>query len=246
MAHKRSRATILLAGMPSLLLIGLLAAMALAYNWGAGPDPQLAQAAAADQKPAPGPETIVYTEEDMHHCDVGLDDVHNPPRFENYPAQRSIAQPTRPLLNNRLARAYRTVLRDGVAQGPNFAGNATIVTWGCGSSCHRWAIVDDRTGRVYAPPAEVDMMFGPSNFRDVGLHYQPDSRLLVVVGPTLWADPPGHRAEQWHEGATYLEWTGRSLRMLRAVSVDDLCAEHRGRLVAWRQTEPRHPLNSSL
>ena len=246
MAEGRSPATILLATVPSLLLIGLTAAMVLAFGWRGDPELQPALVAAADHKPAPGPETIVYTEEDMHHCDVGLDDVHNPPRFADYPAERSIAHPARPLLNNRLARAYRTVLRDGVAEGPNFAGNATIVTWGCGSSCRRWAIVDDRTGRVYAPPAEIDMMFGPSYFRDVGLHYQPGSRLLVVVGPTLWANSPRRRADQWHEGATYLEWTGHSLRMLRAVSVEHLCAEHRDRLVAWRQAVPRQSLNSSL
>ena len=246
MAGTESRNSIFFVALPSLLLVALMAAMIAAYDWLADPEQQAAQVAAADQKPAPGPETLVYTEEDMHHCDVGLDDVHSPPRFEEYPVRRSIAQPAWPLLNNRLARQFRTVLRDGVAGGPNFAGDATIVGWGCGSSCNAWAIVDGRTGRVYAPPGEIETMFGPSYFRDAGLHYQPNSRLLVLLGPTIWSNASSYRPDQWHEGATYLEWTGRSLRLVRTISVDALCAEHPDRLVAWHQAEPRHPLNSSL
>src|ERR1043166_4383353 len=126
--ESRSRHDLILIALPSLLLAGLMAALVEVYGWRTEPQPQLAQAA-DDPKPVPGPETLVYTEADMHHCDVGLDDVHDPPRFEDYPARRSISHPTRPLLNNHLAREFRTVLRDGVAEGPNFAGDATIVRW---------------------------------------------------------------------------------------------------------------------
>ena len=229
MADKASRNRLFLISLLSLFLVSVMAAMIGFYGWGTDPDPQLAQVT-DDPKPAPGPSTIVYTEQDMQHCDVRLDDIPDRPRFEDYPALRSVSHPAPPLLNNRLARRYRTVLRDTVTQGPDFAGSATIVQWGCGSSCHEWAVVDGRTGRVYAPPAEIEMMFGPSYFRDAGLHYQPNSRLLVVVGPTIWRQ--GRSAEQWHEGATFFEWTGRSLRLLREVSADDLCAQHRGRLLA--------------
>ena len=47
---------------------------------------------------------------------------------------------------------YRTQLRRQAAQGPDFAGHYRIATWGCGSSCAAFAIVDSESGRVYFPP----------------------------------------------------------------------------------------------
>ena len=231
MAEKAPRYSWFLIPLPSLLLVSLIALMISAYGWRVDPEPRYV-ASPRDQKSAPGPHTIVYTEGDIQHCDVRLEDIPDRPKFEDYPARRSISQAAQPLLNSRLARQFRTVLRDGVAQGPDFAGDSTIVEWGCGSSCHSWAIVEGRTGRVHAPPGDVQMTFGPSYFRDAGLYYQPNSRLLVVVGTSLWSSRPNRRADQWHDGATFLEWTGQSLRLLRAVTAEDLCAQHRGRLLA--------------
>jgi len=34
--------------------------------------------------------------------------------------------------------------------GPNFAGQFTLVRWGCGSSCIMYAVVSAKTGRVYS------------------------------------------------------------------------------------------------
>lgn len=227
MAANESRNSIFLIAVPSLLLVGLMAVMGAADNWRAEPEPQpVLLVAAQDQSVVPGPEWYEGTDADKDHCDVSLTDVRHAPRFEDYPAHRSISRPVQPMLNNALAREFRTVLRQGITDGPDFAGDATIVRWGCGSSCYRWAIVDDRTGRVYAPPGEIGMMFGPSYFSDAGLHYRPDSRLLVVAGPTLWPDPRSPTGGQWYEGASYLEWTGRSLRTVRIVPVADLCAQH--------------------
>jgi hypothetical protein len=44
---------------------------------------------------------------------------------------------------------YQTRLREGAKKGPNFAGYFTLVSWGCGSSCQEWAVIDARTGRVF-------------------------------------------------------------------------------------------------
>jgi hypothetical protein len=46
------------------------------------------------------------------------------------------------------ARRFRTVLSHGAAAGPNFADHYTIVSWGCGSPCVEWVILDAATGRV--------------------------------------------------------------------------------------------------
>jgi len=45
------------------------------------------------------------------------------------------------------ARTFRTLITEGAKNGPNFAGNYTIVTWGCGSGCQSSAILDARTGK---------------------------------------------------------------------------------------------------
>jgi hypothetical protein len=112
-------------------------------------------------------------------------------------------------LLTRQARTYRTVLREGAKKGPNFAGHYTIVTWGCGSSCIQFAIVDARTGRVYFPPFYV--AFG-SNLRGKSLRdreplrFRRDSRLLIVTGS---------RNEKG-EGVYFYEWVNGTLKLIRA------------------------------
>ena len=43
---------------------------------------------------------------------------------------------------------FRTVLRNGMKWGPNFAGHYAVVVWGCGTSCSSFAVVNLRTGQV--------------------------------------------------------------------------------------------------
>jgi hypothetical protein len=71
------------------------------------------------------------------------------------------------------AREYRTVLREGSAGPPNFAGRYRIVQWGCGSPCRTFGIVESATGRVYMP--EISAISG--------IGYRRDSRLLIVEPP---------------------------------------------------------------
>lgn len=111
------------------------------------------------------------------------------PRFEDYPEKtRYTGHPAAPRLDSPLARKFRTVLRDGAAQGPNFAGHFTVVEWGCGSGCRQLAIVDARSGKVIAMPfttlalpltADSD----PDGAREAPPEeYRPDSRLLALRG----------------------------------------------------------------
>jgi hypothetical protein len=60
------------------------------------------------------------------------------PRFEDFPATVSTAEPRSPRFVGHDARSYRTVILEGSAKGVNFAGHYTIVHWGCGSSCWDW------------------------------------------------------------------------------------------------------------
>ncbi len=84
-------------------------------------------------------------------CWFSLADVPHPLRFEDFavPAVR-IAHPAEPKLPTRDDRMFRTMIRRGAADGPNFAGPYTIAAWGCGASCLSTAIVDARSGHVFS------------------------------------------------------------------------------------------------
>jgi hypothetical protein len=104
------------------------------------------------------------------------------PRFEDYPARGVYRGPiARVRLDSKMARMFRTRLREGSRTGPNFAGHYTVVIWGCGTGCAQMGVADARTGRVYFPPLEYmdipDMETAESHARDFRL----GSRLLVLT-----------------------------------------------------------------
>jgi hypothetical protein len=72
-----------------------------------------------------------------------FDDYQAPDTFTGPPAPVDLSEPS-------WARTFRAVLRHGAETGPNFAGEFTIVTWGCGTECRQYAVVSARTGRVFA------------------------------------------------------------------------------------------------
>lgn len=82
---------------------------------------------------------------------------------------------------------FRTAIREGVQEGPNFAGHYIVVRWGCGTECQMGAIVDALSGKIYeAPQSEWDVEF------------QPNSRLFIV-NPDLGEEPPEWISKQWYE-----------------------------------------------
>ena len=100
-----------------------------------------------------------------------------PPRFEQYPAPKNFKGKPAPvnLASHKEARRFRTNLRNSAQEGPNFAGHYTVVTWGCGTACMVFAVVDARTGRVYFPNFAVYM--GAS---DEAIRYRLDSKLFIA------------------------------------------------------------------
>lgn len=57
---------------------------------------------------------------------------------------------------NEAAATFRTAIIKSVAKGPNFAGYYNITTWGCGTDCFGYAVVDVRNGEIieYSPVHE--------------------------------------------------------------------------------------------
>ena len=61
----------------------------------------------------------------------------------------------------RKARRFRTVLRIGASQGPNFNGHYRVLHWGCGTNCIEWAAVDLRDGAVWFAPEPAGSCWAP-------------------------------------------------------------------------------------
>ncbi|MGB2671658.1 MAG: hypothetical protein WA621_07420 [Candidatus Acidiferrum sp.] len=150
------------------------------------------------------------------------------PRFATYrvvPA-KSRANAQLDLRSNPIAREYRTILRQELAQGPNFAGHYRVAVWGCGSSCAMFAVIDTDTGRVMTPRGfshTSGVYFGVDNRRlfpeaqgDYGLFaFRRDSQLLVVLGDL--------DEDESREGAFYFVLDGDRLKPVHTTAVNKDC-----------------------
>lgn len=121
------------------------------------------------------------------------------PTFEAHPAAPSSLGGPAPvdLTSHPRARRFRTVLSRGAAEGPNFAGHYTVVSWGCGTMCQEFMIVDALTGRVYDGRTTA-----------LGAEYRLDSDLLVINPPDRLAETPCPGQEC---APQYLRWAGDRL-----------------------------------
>jgi hypothetical protein len=134
------------------------------------------------------------------------------PRFDQFSVKASFSKkPAAPVLSG-WHRRFRTRIREGAAQGPNFGGHYTIANWGCGSSCVSGVVIDAKTGTVHDLPFDI-LGFGLLRFDDgkrsaddefEPLSFVPSSRLLVVHGCP----------EDSNCGAYYYEFTGTKFRLI--------------------------------
>lgn len=155
-------------------------------------------------------------------CPARLGNQDGAPRFADYPAPRRDRRRVAPVIASREARMYRSTLGAEAAAGPNFAGNYAIAAWGCGYACSAAAIIDLTDGRIAFPPdirrigtAHVRDWVSDRPLRYRGMRFNPDSRLLIVIGSAS-----GDEAD---DRALYYEWTGRALRRLASVPRARLC-----------------------
>lgn len=117
------------------------------------------------------------------------------PRFEDYPANavtiHKVAQPR--LKPNTDFWYFRTAIKDGAQEPPNFAGHYILIQWGCGTECQNGVIVDALTGKIFAIP---DSALSVAN--------QLDSNLLIV-NSDLEADPALQLTKQFYvwEGSVF-------------------------------------------
>ncbi len=95
--------------------------------------------------------TVAKPTEPSPDCLNDVSRVERPPRFGDFPAKPVKVTPAAPMMNNKLARLFRTELRRQAKAGPNFTGAFTITNWSCGVGCLDFAIVDVRSGQVFDP-----------------------------------------------------------------------------------------------
>ncbi len=147
---------------------------------------------------------------------LALASLHNQPVYAQqswaptpaeYPAVKLPAGLTSaPVINSPNKAYYRTRLREGSAQGSNFGGHYALLTWGCGEGCTTFFILDELNGRVFDPGFNLTAAKGAPD-AGFGLHYQPDSRLLVMEG--CRSNFTGTC------GKYYLLWTGSGFETLQ-------------------------------
>lgn len=72
------------------------------------------------------------------------------------------------------AKLFQSTITEQSAEGPNFSGHYTVATWGCGTECQGFAIIDAITGDIveYKPSIEHQV--------SEGLSHSLDSNLLIL------------------------------------------------------------------
>lgn len=113
------------------------------------------------------------------------------PSFDQFHVAKVFSgKPAPPVLKTRDERMFRTRIREGAQEGPNFAGHYTIAQWGCGAGCVSMASIDAVDGKIYRAPFQVlswELLNyegrHPSNGDDFEpLDFKTGSRLLIVRG----------------------------------------------------------------
>ena len=115
---------------------------------------------------------------------VGLRSNPQAPQFADYPVANIFrGTPKPPVLLTRMARAFRTQLRQQAASGPNFAGHYTLARWGCGVGCVSVAVIDATTGAVQFPPFSIEDAWKDGHIICAhGSEFELTSELLVAEG----------------------------------------------------------------
>lgn len=89
--------------------------------------------------------------------------------FKDYPAniyEGKLADPD--FSTDPDAKRFITRIKNECVKGINFAGQYTLVTWGCGSPCQNGVVVDRKTGEIFGG-------YGTS----LGSEYRKDSKMII-------------------------------------------------------------------
>ena len=123
-------------------------------------------------------------------------------KFEDYPAKGTYkGTPAIVKITTKGDRMYRTVLREAAAKGPDFTGHYKVATWGCGSGCVTYAIIDSNSGEILQGAGGVVSRSCKQDDSEEVLNFRLESRLLIVNG----------NLDDEHLGIFYYELKDRKL-----------------------------------
>jgi hypothetical protein len=127
-----------------------------------------------------------------------------PPTFGQFPARVEQPGPGVPIdwSSDASALRFRTRIEAGRQAGANFAGHLSIITWGCGTQCLSYQILDLRTGRLVSDTL-LDFSCHEPEFRR-------DSELIVQLVDTATYGPCSRGVTR------YFRWTGERLEEIGA------------------------------
>ncbi|MEZ5347424.1 MAG: hypothetical protein R2681_17895 [Pyrinomonadaceae bacterium] len=133
------------------------------------------------------------------------------------------------LRSHKMARMFRTSLRESLKEGVNFAGKYVVSITGCGTGCIQARIINAKNGAVYFPEP---LMVMSSTF-ELGdadtIEFKPDSRLLIVNGYVSdGKDENGDYKVTEDFGNWYYEWTGTKLKLIRFIKKGSMSEEEDG------------------
>jgi hypothetical protein len=134
--------------------------------------------------------------------------LENPMRFDDYKTTNVwTGKRHPPILNSHSKRLFRTVLRDAAKDGPNFDGKYVVASWGCGTECQQFAIINLETGAV------TDGF--SSNY---GQAYRVNSNLLIVNDPSRMFKylKDDEVIRSWWYTA-YYRWDGNTLVLIKSI-----------------------------
>jgi len=130
--------------------------------------------------------------------DTWPDDVERPPiteevttgalpTFEKYLVEKEKFFVPAPLdlASNLIGAQFKTKISEGYTNQPNFAGKYTIVSWGCGTDCFGWVIVNNATGKIFGDYMTEKLLNGGSSY---GISFDIKSNLLII-NPSEVDDP---------------------------------------------------------
>ena len=150
------------------------------------------------------------------HSIVRADMPADAPRFKDYAVPVYTGKPAQPTVRaDKRSGLFRTELREAAAKGVNFAGQYRLTSWGCGTACFQWAIIDVKSGQVFhlANLASTEHQYVEESLYEGGIHavhIRPDSRLLVVIG--------GINEDPMQRGISWFVWDDKHLKRIRFVA----------------------------
>lgn len=87
-------------------------------------------------------------------------------------------------LSDEIAAAHKDILFEAINKPANFAGHYVVASWGCGSGCQNFSIIDKLTGKVYIGPSDdygnKEGYFGDSNFEET--RFSLGSNTIKTIG----------------------------------------------------------------